>query len=574
MNTNTGWKRWTSPSRLTGMALTLVVAWFIVAFLVYPNLNLLLGTFMKNGSFTMEPFRQLSHSDKAIKSLLNSFMLAFSLIITVNIVGILLVLLTEYFDIKGAKILKLGYYTTLVYSGIILVTGYQYVYGSTGFVTHLLLKWFPDLNPHWFTGYGAVLFVMTFSITSNHVIFLSSALKRIDYQTIEVARNMGASEFRIITQVLLPVLKPSLIAITILNFYTGITALSSPLIQGGDDFQSISSLILLFASSPYSRGVAAALSLILGATTFFVLFLLMRKEMSENYTAISKVASRIQKKKIGHPPTNVLMHATAYFLFLIYMLPVATIVIFSFTDAYSIDNGVLTLERFTLSNYIYVFSQPDGYKPYLISLFYGLGASILVVILCLIVARTLHKSKNKLVVKTLEYSMLIPWILPHSMMALGLIFTYNQPQWLVGNYVLVGSIWLMLLGYIVISLPFSIRLIKASLFGIDHTLEEAAKSMGAKPFYTFRKVILPIILPSALAVIALNFNGLLVNYDVTAFLYHPLLKPLSIVVTNSITNTDNSVQADVRATSLVYSVVIMIISSISLYWIYGRNTKH
>jgi iron(III) transport system permease protein len=220
-----------------------------------------------------------------------------------------------------------------------------------------------------------------------------------------------------------------------------------------------------------------------------------------------------------------------------------------------------------------VFTQPNGYKPYLVSLFYCLGASVLVVALCLVVARILHRTKNRIVSRTLDYAMLIPWLLPSSMIALGLIFTYNMPQWLVGRSVLVGSIWIMLLAYVVIQIPFSIRLIKASFFGIDRSLEEAAKSMGANTFYTFRRIILPIIMPTALAVIALNFNGLLVNYDVTAFLYHPLLQPLSIVITSSVTETAISSDVDIKGVSMVYSVIIMVISSVSLYLIYGRNNK-
>ena len=48
----------------------------------------------------------------------NSLKLAVCLVITVNVVGVSIVLLTEYFDIKGAKILRLGYMTTLIYSGV------------------------------------------------------------------------------------------------------------------------------------------------------------------------------------------------------------------------------------------------------------------------------------------------------------------------------------------------------------------------------------------------------------------------------------------------------------------------
>ncbi|MDY8024964.1 iron ABC transporter permease [Paenibacillus polymyxa] len=568
MNFTLNLKKWLTPSKIAGLMIALFLAWFIITFLVYPNMSLLLKTFIKDGGFTLEPFEQMWNSNKALKSLFNSFLLAFSLMITVNIIGVLLVLVTEYFDVKGAKLLKIGYFSTLVCSGIILVTGYQYVYGPTGVITHLMQSIFPDLNPSWFTGYGAVLFVMTFAITSNHIIFLSTALKRIDYQTIEAARSMGASEFRIITKVLLPALKPSLVAITILNFYTGITALSSPLIQGGDDFQSINSIILVLSGSEYSRGVAAALSIILGLVTFVVLFFLMRKESSENYTAISKVSTPLQKRKIRNKIINAVVHVAAYLLFVIYVLPVVIIVVYSFTNSYSMDNGIQSLD---LSNYLYVFSQPNGYKPYLVSLLYCLGASVLVVAFCLLVARILHKGKSRLGKKLLEFAMLIPWFLPHSLMALGLILTYNTPNLLLGNNVLVGSVWLMLIGYIVIQLPFSIRLIKAAFFGIDSSLEEAARNMGATKFYTFRRVILPIILPTALAVIALNFNGLLVNYDVSAFLYHPLFEPLSIIISSTKSVFTGSSEVDTRAVSMVYSVVIMIISSISLYFIYGKK---
>ena len=127
--------------------------------------------------------------------MLHSIVLAISLVGTVNIVGIFLVLVIDYFEVKGAKILRLGYLTTLIYSGIVLVSGYKFIYGDKGIVTKGLIFYVPSMDPKWFTGYGAVLFVMTFAITSNHMIFLSNAIRKVDYQTIEAARNMGASTF-------------------------------------------------------------------------------------------------------------------------------------------------------------------------------------------------------------------------------------------------------------------------------------------------------------------------------------------------------------------------------------------
>lgn len=220
-----------------------LIAWFVIAFLIYPNLNIYGEIFFKDGKFTLEAAEKLFSSERAMRSLYNSFILAFSLVITVNVVGITLVLISEYFDIKGAKFLRLGYFTTLIYSGVVLVSGYKFVYGEEGFMTKLLVQWFPSFNTTWFHGYWAVLFVMTFACTSNHFLFLSNAIRKIDFQTVEAARNMGASTWYILRRVVLPVLKPTIYALTILTFLTGLAATSAPLILGGKEFQTITPMI-------------------------------------------------------------------------------------------------------------------------------------------------------------------------------------------------------------------------------------------------------------------------------------------------------------------------------------------
>ena len=115
-------------------------------------------------------------------------------------------LLTEYFDIKGAKILRLGYMTTLIYSGGALVTGYMFLYASDGIITTQLKDAFPNINVNWFTGFNAVLVTRTFACTSNHALFLRNAIRGIDYNTVEAARNMGAKPFKVLWKVVFPTL--------------------------------------------------------------------------------------------------------------------------------------------------------------------------------------------------------------------------------------------------------------------------------------------------------------------------------------------------------------------------------
>ncbi|MDO5088860.1 MAG: iron ABC transporter permease [Leptotrichiaceae bacterium] len=543
-----------------------VIIWFAVTFLIYPNLNILKVIFFQNGTFKTDSVQKLFSSPRAVKSLKNSFILATTLLFTVNFIGIFLVLVIDYFDVKGAKILKLGYMTTLIYGGVVLASGYKFVYGANGIITRTLLKIFPGMNPDWFEGYGAVAFIMTFAVTSNHVIFLSNAIRKIDYSTIEAAKNMGASQFYILRKVVLPVLKPTIYAITVLLYITGLGATSAPLIVGGKNFQTIGPMILTFSQTVTSRDLAAVLALVLGIATLILLSFMIYFEKKGNFMSVSKTKSVIVKQKINNPIINIAVHIAAYILFFIYIIPVIFVILFSFTNSKSISTGVIT--GFTLQNYIDVFSNITVLKPFITSIVYSAGASVIVVILTLAVSRILHKYKNKWSL-VLEYVMLIPWILPATLIAIGLITAFDKKNPLVFGNILTGTVWILLIAYVIVKIPFSLRMLKATFFSIDNELEEAATSLGADTFYTFRKVIFPIILPSTMAILALNFNSLLADYDLTVFLYHPLLRTLGIVIRNSTDATQTL--KDSQAIALVYSVVLMIIASITLYLIYGKN---
>ena len=556
--------------RLTpgSVAMFIFFAWFILACLILPNLNLLKTVFFADGGFSMEPIMKLLKSKRAMKALRNSFILAPTLSLTVGFVGISLVLLTEYFDIKGAKILRLGYMTTLIYGGITLVSGYKFIYGNGGFLTKALLTVFPSMNPSWFQGYWAVLFVMTFSCTSNHMIFLRNAIRAVDFQTVEAARNMGAGQFYILRRVVLPVLLPSLFAVTILTFITGLSAMSAPLLVGGTEFQTINPMIKTFADTSSSKDLAALLSLVLGLATMLLLFIMTQIEKRGHYMSVSKVKTKIVKQKITNPVVNVIAHIYAYVLFVIYVVPVVLIILFSFTDSKAIGTRTLTLSSFTLENYKYLLQSLTNFKPFVVSICYSALAAVIVGAIVVVACRYIQKHRNKLSAGVLEYSLMIPWLLPTTMIALGLMMAFNVRRWYMFNKVLTGTMVILLLCYIIIKLPFTMRMTKAAFFSLDDALEDAARNLGASALYTFRRVIFPVLLPTVMAIAALNFNALISDYDASAFLYHPLNPTLGVQI-KSLTNDMNNPNG--MALTFVYAVLMMIISAVVLYLVYGRG---
>ena len=544
-----------------------VLTWFIAAFLVWPNANVLIETFFPDGNFSGRAAEKLFSSQRAMKSLGNSFLLAVALSITVNVVGIFIVLVTHYFRIRGSRILFLGYATTFIYGGIVLAAGYKFIYGDKGIVTAFLLNVFPGMEPGWFSGFFAVLAVMTFATTTNHMLFVANALKGVDYQTIEAARNLGASTWTILRRIVLPMLKPTLFAVTILSFLTGLGALSAPQVLGGRDFQTITPMILTFTNSPTSRDLAALLAVILGVATILMLAVMSRLEKGGTYFSVSKVSSALQKQKIANPAANVAVHAAAYLLFAVYTLPVALIVLFSFADGAAIQTGHLSLDSLTLENYVRVLTQPSGLRPFVISVVYSAVAAVIAVGGLLFVARILQKHKNW-VTAMFEYLLHIPWILPSALLALGLIISYDHPNPLVGGAVLTGTTVILLIAFVTVKIPFTLRMLKASFASVNSSLEEAASIMGARTLYVFRRILLPLVLPAAAAIAALNFNSMLDDYDTAIFLAHPLVQPLGLVIK---ANTDGAEGVDGVSNTFVYTVLLMVITGLTMYLVYGRS---
>jgi iron(III) transport system permease protein len=544
-----------------------VLTWFIAAFLVWPNANVLIETFFPDGNFSGRAAEKLLSSQRAMKSLGNSFLLAVALSITVNVVGIFIVLVTHYFRIRGSRVLFLGYATTFIYGGIVLAAGYKFIYGDKGIVTVFLLNVFPGMDPGWFSGFFAVLAVMTFATTTNHMLFVANALKGVDYQTIEAARNLGASTWTILRRIVLPMLKPTLFAVTILSFLTGLGALSAPQVLGGRDFQTITPMILTFTNSPTSRDLAALLAVILGLATILMLAGMSRLEKGGTYFSVSKVSSALQKQKIANPAANFAVHAVAYLLFAVYTLPVVLIVLFSFADGAAIQTGRLSAGSLTVDNYVRVLTQPSGLRPFVISIVYSALAAVIAVGGLLFVARILQKHKNW-VTAAFEYLLHIPWILPSALLALGLIISYDHPNPLVGGAVLTGTTVILLIAFVTVKIPFTLRMLKASFASVNSSLEEAATIMGARTIYVFRRILLHLVLPAAAAIDALNFNSMLDDYDTAIFLAHPLVQPLGLVIK---ANTDGAEGVDGVSNTFVYTVLLMVITGLTMYLVYGRS---
>ena len=533
---------------------------------------------------------------------LNSLKLAVCLVITVNIVGISIVLLTEYFDIKGAKILRLGYMTTMIYSGVALVTGYLFLYDSDGIITTQLAKIFPNMNKNWFSGFRAVLFTMTFACTSNHALFLRNAIRGIDYNTVEAARNMGAGPFKVLFKVVFPTLVPTIFSLTVMTFITGLCAMSAPTLLGYD---SINPEIVRLAGSStadeaFPQARAALLSVMLAIFTIVLLTVLTAYESKGHYLSVSKTKAKLVKQKINSKVGNVLAHIYAYVLFIIYMTPVVMIVLFSFQTYKAIRLKTLDLTSWTMLNffgsrdYEYLtnrgtyklrkdaisglFSNEATLSGIKLSFVMSIIAAALACIIVVVACNYIFKNRKKASGKVLEYTLLFPWLLPTILICYSYRTFFNSDSifYVGGNnlYYAQNVRLLIVMAYIVTKLPFSLRMIKASFYAIDEELEDAARNLGSSQVRTFLKVKLPIIMSSVLAVFALNFNALFTEYDMSATFASSYGTTYAMVI-QSMCAEEGMYGYNINASGrrCASTVFIMVVSGLILYLVYGVGSR-
>jgi putative spermidine/putrescine transport system permease protein len=95
---------------------------------------------------------------------------------------------------------------------------------------------------------------------------------------------------------------------------------------------------------------------------------------------------------------------------------------------------------------------------------------------------------------------------------------------------ILGSLGGLIAGHVLVVIPWAVRLITASLAGFDRTIEEAAQSLGADRWTTFRRITLPSILPGIVAAALFGFVSSFGNLEMSLFLVGPGRTTLPIAI--------------------------------------------
>src|SRR5205807_5846923 len=180
----------------------------------------------------------------------------------------------------------------------------------------------------------------------------------------------------------------------------------------------------------------------------------------------------------------------AFFALVVLFLyaPIVLLLIFSFNIS---EVPSFPLSGFTLHWYHEFLSNSDLKGALETSGIIAALSSTGAVVLGLLAAMALtrRRFRGKAAVSAL---LLSPLVIPYVVFGISLLLLFHTLG-------IPRSILTVVIGHVVISLPYTILVLVPRLEQIDVALEEAAHDLGANPLVTFRTVTLPLILPAILS---------------------------------------------------------------------------
>lgn len=216
---------------------------------------------------------------------------------------------------------------------------------------------------------------------------------------------------------------------------------------------------------------------------------------------------------------------TVVTVFAFIVAPIVLVVWLSF-----FSNEILALppEGYSLRWYQAMLGQPQFRTGFSLSLLVAVSATAIGLLVTTPAAFALTRlafAGREAVLQFLLSPLVVPAIVIGAALYLGLVEFEVQTE-----IPLTGSFWGLVLGHVLLTIPWSLRLITANLVGVDVAIEEAAASLGATPIETALKVTLPVITPGMVAAALFSFVVSFGNVELSLFLIAPGQTTLPIAI--------------------------------------------
>ncbi|MHA2936901.1 ABC transporter permease [Vibrio sp. RC27] len=392
---------------------------------------------------------------------------------------------------------------------------------------------------------------------------LRTQLISLPNEQIEAARLCGTSTKQILSDIILPLCYPAILAAAALAFVSslgnfGIAAMIGIPIS----YQVLPTLIYQYMANFGSHVLndVASLSIIMALLAYLIIYVQNKAQQASSTHLIgsSGQALYIRLGAYRNPAEWVL----ALLLFLILILPLLALIFSSLIPTMGVPLNWNTL---TFDAYQTILAKHSStYTALTNSMFLSITAAITLVVICLPLAyfsTQFPSRKTQLLISIID----IPYTLPGIVLAIACILLFARPiPWL--DWSLYGTLGIIFIAYLARFMAVCFKAIFTQMKQIDPAMEEAAQLSGASVMVRLRDIIFPLLAPSAFAGGLLVFLTAVNELTVSALLWSAGTETLGVVIFN-LDESGNKVLASAVSVVVVLliAIVMWLLNSLSRF---------
>ena len=420
---------------------------------------------------------------------------------------------------RGKAVLRSLLIVPFVLPPIVVVVGFLQMFGSGGILDVLIMtivgsqQSILDLA----SGYVGIVLAHAFYNIPLFLLIVSASLERLNPEIEEIAEILGASTYQKFRRIVVPHIRSSVVAASVLTFL--FCFMSFPIILALGEGSYITLEIQIWnAFRFFDYGEASSLALLQILITLVLAYTYLKMGSSKE----TAVGSTSYIKTQDFSTLSVILKClTVCYLMLLLILSFGPMVAIVRAAFYNPITGETTLQGFL--NLVDP-SLGGGFFPLVNSIFYASLATLFSLVLGTILAYT-HRARIRNLPMLTSMITLLPLGVSAITIAYGLMLTIAVPLGLSTNP------WpLIVIAQTIIGIPFSARAIEIAMSKIDPALIEQAESLGASKLQRLFFVDLPLLAPGLIVGAVFSFAMAIGEMSATIFLAIPENFTLAITI--------------------------------------------
>lgn len=438
---------------------------------------------------TLEVYLSLFTSKKFMRVVGNTLLLGAISGVCSTIIGFLFAYVDVYVRTKMRGIFKVISMLPIVSPPFVLSLSMIMIFGKRGLITYHLLG-IRNANIY---GMHGILIVQVLTFFPVVYLMLKGLLANIDPSLEESSRNMGASRWRVFKDVTLPLLLPGLGNAFLVSFIESVADFTNPIMIGGD-FDTLAAYIYMQISNFDTRSSSGmAVILLLISMVLFIIekYFLERRSVATLTGKASRVRMQIEDRSVRIPTTALCSLVGLFVIGMYIMVPIGA--------CFKLWGRDFSL---TLKHFENVFGRDT--KPFTDSLYLSLVAACITSVLSMVIAYLIVKKKF-IGKHFMEFTTMFAMAVPGTVLGIAMLRGYITGIFHSGFLVLVGTSAILIIAFVVRSLPIGTRSAVAALNQIDKSIEESAYDMGAGSIKVFTSITLPLISDSFFSSLVTTF---------------------------------------------------------------------